>query len=107
VTVVAVDGDRWLGMAGAFMKPDPPVTVGIVAMWVDPAARRSGVAAGLIDALSRWGRDRGAVQAELWATDGNAPAEASYRAAGFALTGRRWPSQKRPGIVWLQLTRPL
>jgi GNAT superfamily N-acetyltransferase len=106
VTVVATECERWLGMAGAFVKSGPPVTVGIVAMWVDPAARGAGVAIGLIDHLADWGRERGATEAEIWVTEGNDRAEARYRAAGFEPTGRRWPHEQRPEIVWLELTQP-
>ena len=37
MTVVAVDGDRWLGMVVGRLLADPPGAAWLEALWVDPA----------------------------------------------------------------------
>jgi GNAT superfamily N-acetyltransferase len=66
----------------------------LVAMWVDPSARGSGVAGRLVDAVARYARAEGAPALTLWVTDVNDRARAFYLRLGFRLTGVR--GQVRP-----------
>ncbi len=61
----------------------------LVGMWVDPAARGSGVADRLVDAVARHARAEGAPALTLWVTDINDRARAFYLRLGFRLTGVR------------------
>lgn len=54
VTLVAVEGDVWVGMAVCVMDEAAPRSAKAYAMWVDPPARRQGVGQGLLDALTEW-----------------------------------------------------
>jgi len=56
---------------------------------VDPAARRTGVGRGLLDAATADAARRDATTMFLEVRDGNQPALALYRAAGFVGIGRR------------------
>lgn len=85
VTLVAEDGQRWLGTLTGRRGDGPAVQV--YGMWVDPSARRCGAGRALLDALAAWARAGGATRLELSVTDRAPGAEAFYRRAGFAPTG--------------------
>src|SRR5689334_14527241 len=68
---VAEDGERWLGLAGGVIDDEtPPGEVELVSMWVDPAARGSGLGRQLVDAVADWARAGGATRLRLWVTEG-------------------------------------
>lgn len=54
----------------------------VSALWVDPGARRRGLARRLLDEALAWGRSQGCEEARLNVLLGN-PAHALYRAMGF------------------------
>jgi ribosomal protein S18 acetylase RimI-like enzyme len=66
-------------------------------MWVTPAARGTGVARQLIDAVTRWaaGQDR---RTYLMVRSDNLRARKSYERAGFVDTGipEGWPVNEPP-----------
>jgi GNAT superfamily N-acetyltransferase len=96
VTFFAVTGEEVVGLAAGY-RPDPSrPAVELVSMWVEPAARRAGVARALVDAVVGWARDAGAVWVELWVTRGNTAAASLYRAAGFRETGDHQPLPSDP-----------
>ena len=68
----------------------------LVGMWVSPAARGHGVAAALVQSVVDWARTVGAPRLFLWVVGDNASAQALYRRAGFAPTGRTQPLPTRP-----------
>ncbi len=107
VTVVAVAGDRGLGMISCRLLDDPPGTTWLEALWVDPRRRRAGLGAALIEAVAGWSRERGATRLDLSVTEGNDPARALYARAGFAETGRRRPLPSDPSRLEIFLSRPL
>ena len=81
LTVFAdLDGEI-VGLVGGH-RSTPGVTE-LVSMWVDPAARRSGVGHALIDAVVEWAAGE---PVELWVTRGNDRAIALYERAGFVVT---------------------
>ena len=78
-----VDGaERFGGMVAAFAADDP-TTVVLVAMWVDPSLRGTGVAAGLVDRVVDWARTRGAARVVLTVEAGNDRARRLYERCGF------------------------
>src|SRR4051794_3308252 len=72
-TFVAEDGKRWVGMATGLAHPDgsKSAAASLVAMFVDGTARRAGVGAALVQAVSAWARACGAQRLSLWVTVGN------------------------------------
>ncbi len=105
---VAEDGDRWLGLAGGVIDDEtPPGEFELVSMWVDPAARGSGLGRRLVDAVAEWARAGGATRLRLWVTEGNAPAIALYARCGFSMTGETLPHGWHPTLRELLMTRPL
>lgn len=52
-------------------------------MWVDPAQRRRGIAATLIDTIERWTQQKGIQRLELWVMASNRAAHTLYTGAGF------------------------
>ena len=98
VTFVADEGDRFVGLASGFPEEDEPDAVHIVAMWVDPSVRRTGLARALIDAVVAWARDAEAKAVHLWVADGNDPASALYHSYGLQPTGTRQPLPSNPAV---------
>jgi ribosomal protein S18 acetylase RimI-like enzyme len=107
VTVVAVAGDRGLGMVSARLRDDLPGAAWLEALWVDPGERRAGLGAALIEAVAGWSRERGATRLDLSVTEGNDPARQLYASAGFAETGRRRPLPSDPSRLEIFLSRAL
>ena len=68
----------------------------LVGLWVSPAARGSGVAGALVDAVVDWARQQRAPRLYLWVVGENPAAQALYRRHGFAPTGRVQPLPVRP-----------
>jgi GNAT superfamily N-acetyltransferase len=96
VTFFAVDGGAVVGLVAGYRPDLAQPSVELVSMWVEPAARRAGVARALVDAVIAWAREVGAARVELWVTRGNAAAASLYRAAGFGETGDHQPLPSDP-----------
>jgi ribosomal protein S18 acetylase RimI-like enzyme len=84
---VAEDGGRLAGMAGGRLCEDGSAE--LWGMWVEPAARGTGVAERLVEAVAAWARERGASRVELQVAQPDGAAARLYRRLGFADTGRR------------------
>ncbi|GAA2384797.1 GNAT family N-acetyltransferase [Dactylosporangium salmoneum] len=80
--------DEPVGIAGAWVAAADPGTAHLIGMWVVPAARGCGVAAGLVDAAAGWARDRGHAAVELEVAPGNTAAMSAYVRCGFEVTQR-------------------
>jgi ribosomal protein S18 acetylase RimI-like enzyme len=91
VTLFAVVDGSVVGLVAAYRPDVAGQSVELVSMWVSPARRRAGIAAGLADAVVRWAHDGGATAVELWVTRGNDAAVRLYKAAGFRMTGDHQP----------------
>jgi GNAT superfamily N-acetyltransferase len=104
VTVVAEHDNRLLGMATGFLPESPhaqdPTMVGV---FVDSAVRRQGVGALLVEKVIDWVRARGSARLLIWITDGNEPALALYRRAGFRTTGATRPNAHTPGLAEFEM----
>jgi len=85
---VAEGHGRFEGMVAGFVA-DEPETVHLVAMWVDPAARGTGVAAQLVEAVVEWARARGAARVVLNVEEGNDRALRLYERCGFSVPAER------------------
>ena len=81
LNVVARIGDDVVGVASGMPGDDG---VELISMWVDPAARGTGTAQSLIDAVVAWAGER---PTYLSVRSDNARAVAAYVKAGFVLVG--------------------
>ena len=70
------------GVVGIGWAPEPGVTW-LWGMWVEPTARRSGVAVELLEAAVAWAREAGSQVVQLWIMEGNDAAGRLYERAGF------------------------
>lgn len=103
VIVVAIDGERWVGMVACrLLEPD---SSWLTALWVDPAVRGTGLGLRLVEAASEWAHEQGAAAVELSVTTNNRTAAAFYARAGFADTGRRRPLPSDPSRTEVFLRR--
>lgn len=104
-TFLALSGGTTVGTATGTADPHENGGRELVAMWVDPAERRSGVARALIDAVVEWARAQNAPAVALWVAEDNASALRLYEKCGFALTGER--EVMRSGVDQVRMRRPL
>lgn len=88
-----------VGLAGAFRSEDNPRTMILISMWVEPAARRSGVGRALVRSVVRWAAAADADEVSLWVVEGNEAALAAYRRCGFEMTGETKPLAGRPDRI--------
>lgn len=88
VFVAPLRGNDGLGdrLAGMITLAESKGTADICLLAVSPAARRRGVATGLLCAAHRWMRTRGAHSARVVTQLANAPACKFYERAGYELT---------------------
>lgn len=88
--------------------PDETVdrTANLVGMWVDPAARGTGVADELIAQVVRWAEREAYRALSLHATEGNVRAERAYLRHGFTRTGRTF-RRERDGHSEFEMERDL
>jgi ribosomal protein S18 acetylase RimI-like enzyme len=107
VVFVAHDGDEWAGIVGAFVSDDAPTTAHLVSMWVDPAFRRRGAGALLVDAVVAWTLDRGLDRVDLWVTETNVRAIRLYAGCGFVLGVERQPLPSNPELSEVAMHRDL
>jgi ribosomal protein S18 acetylase RimI-like enzyme len=84
-----------VGIVYGALETGNPEMAHVYSMWVEPAARRSGVGRRLVDAVASWAKSQGARVLVLGVTQDNDPAQRLYERAGFSLTGRVEPL--RPG----------
>ncbi|HEY7024747.1 MAG TPA: GNAT family N-acetyltransferase [Candidatus Limnocylindrales bacterium] len=103
-TFLAFDGERAVGMDGVYLHEGEHT---LVAMWVAPSARRSGVGAALTRAVLDWATARGARRVLLGVAEDNGPAQRLYERLGFKLTGRSEPLHSDPSRRVLEMAREL
>ena len=106
VLFVAVDEatDRWLGMTGCYFDTDDRTEAMVVSVWVEPTARRQGLAGRLVLAAQAWAKERGVRRLNLWVTATNRGAQRVYAAAGFQPTGGVRPLPSNPALDELEMT---
>ena len=110
VTFVAERDGRWLGIVtGLARDPDVPhdPRPELVAMFVCPEARGSGLGGALVDAVVGWARERRAAGLTLWVTATNTLALALYTRHGFRRTGESNPLDHSPALASIRMVRDL
>lgn len=93
-----------VGLVGAFRSDAEPRRMMLITMWVEPSARRGGVATALVRAVVRWAAAADADEVSLWVVDGNEGAVATYRQCGFEFSGDSKPFAGRPGQIEHRMT---
>ncbi len=85
----------------------PPDTLMVFSMWVDPAVRRAGLGARLIEAAEAWAVAWGGRSSVLWVFAGNEPAVRFYDRIGFTILASG--EDARTGAVYgaLAMSRPI
>ena len=107
VTYVAEEGERWVGLVTGIVDEEKGSSLTLVGMFVEPAGRRRGLGAALVDAVTDWARARGATQLYLGVTATNHAAIRLYRRCGFRPTGQREPLEHTPTETELEMVRDL
>ncbi len=100
--VLAWDGSRAVGMAGAYREDSGRWNV--ISMWVDPAARGRGIGQALLESAVGFAREHGAGEIVLGVTDGNDAARTLYETYGFADNGDSEPLASNPTLNVRYLT---
>ena len=91
VMFLAWEDAQLIGSAYGLLDRERTETGRVGGMWVEPAWRRRGVGAALLQEVFDWARSRGLKQLALWAPNANPAAIALYKRAGFRETGERRP----------------
>ncbi|HET9442298.1 MAG TPA: GNAT family N-acetyltransferase [Acidimicrobiales bacterium] len=86
-TFVALDGEEWVGMVGAYRPLGSRSVVELVSLWTAPAARRRGVGAALVERVVAWAGTPYTSAVQLWVSRDNEGARRFYEALGFRETG--------------------
>jgi ribosomal protein S18 acetylase RimI-like enzyme len=107
VVFVALDDGAPVGMAGGRWYEPAETTVSLWGMWVDPAARGSGVAAALAEAVRGWAAAAGARRLRLGVMADGAPAIRFYERLGFRRQGEERPLRRDPAQLWFEMARPV
>jgi ribosomal protein S18 acetylase RimI-like enzyme len=105
--MVAEREGRLVGLASGGRAPVVDLAAGLYSMWVEPAARGTGVADAIVAAVATWAVERGYRVLGLGVTTDNARAIAFYRRLGFADTGERWPLRDGTELEIQVMTRQL
>lgn len=85
IGAIAFEGDNPVGMAVGLRCPDHIDKVRLVAMWVAPEYRGSGIAKSLVGFVGNWARESGVMVLHVDVRESNPRAEAFYRKIGFDL----------------------
>jgi len=81
---LALDSDGTVvGLVGALRIENHRDVAELVAMWIEPALRGSGVAGVMVDAVLDWCTSVGVLVVELWVAPGNNGATRLYERCGF------------------------
>jgi len=107
IALVATTQDGFVGMAKGGTPDTRPGTAAVYGMWVAPEARRSGVAAALLDAIEAWARDAGYGTIGLGVNTVNESAIRLYAARGYTDTCERHRLRDDSDLVIQIMSRPL
>lgn len=104
---IAYDKGVPCGLVVCYAEEQNPSRAHVISMWVDPAHRRAGVGAGLIDALGIWAKTRGMRELKLMVTGVNRNAIMFYERVGFRMSGNAAPYPNDTAITEYEMLLPL
>lgn len=96
---LAFEGETPCGLVACYGEEQNTEFATVISMWVDPAFRRSGVGAALIEGLKSWAIARGLGELRLMVTSVNTGALRFYERLGFRMTGKTGPYPNDPAII--------
>jgi ribosomal protein S18 acetylase RimI-like enzyme len=96
---LAFEGETPCGLVACYGEEQNTEFATVISMWVDPAQRRAGVGAALIEALKSWAVGRSLRELRLMVTSVNAGAFRFYERLGFLMTGKTEPYPNDPAII--------
>lgn len=97
-TFLAFHQGQPIGMA-AGIDGDTPSERKMIAMWVHPEHRGTGVSSALVEAVKEWAYADGAMRLTMGVTRTNEPALSLYRRHGFTETGVSKPLPSNTNLV--------
>ena len=96
-----------VGMAGGRLHRERDDEAVVWGVWVDPAARGSGLGRELVGAVIGWAKHRGRKRVGLCVTETSVSAIALYRALGFEEVGERRPYKHQECSTEISMARPV
>jgi len=103
---VAEAAGRFVGHAAGFVARDDPAATVVVAVYVTPAYRGTGLLGQLVNAVDAWSTAAGRNRLVLEVVVGNDRAVRAYQRIGFVDTGHRTAHPRIPVLTELTMTRP-
>lgn len=97
------DETGWAGMAGGFVMDDEPDAAMLYAMWVEPSARGTTLAADLVATVAAWAGTTDVERLILWVTETNLRARRFYERCGFSLIDGTQPLRSHPDYTLLRM----
>jgi GNAT superfamily N-acetyltransferase len=104
---VAINAERWVGMAAGRWFDRERGIAHLWGMWVDPAVRREGVGERLVAGVSAWAAAQGAGFLRLGVITHDADPTPFYERLGFVRTGETGALRRDPGRPVHYLVRPV
>jgi ribosomal protein S18 acetylase RimI-like enzyme len=104
---LAFDAETPCGLVVGYGEEKNTEFAHVISMWVDPAHRRAGVGAALIEGLKTWAAARGLRELRLMVTSVNTGAMRFYERLGFRMTGKTEPYPNDLAIVEHEMALPL
>jgi ribosomal protein S18 acetylase RimI-like enzyme len=105
--VVALDGERPIGMIYGLRDQQIRQGARLGADWVDTQYRRRGAGRLLVHSVIAWAQTHGFAMARLWVGHEEEAAIALYERCGFGFTGLERQLEERPSIVLREMRRAL
>ena len=93
--------------AGGYLDRDDPAEAIVWGVWVDPAARGSGIGRDLVSSVIDWAATRGCERVTLCVTDTSGAAISLYRELGFSDQGPLRPHRHLPGATETSMIKVL
>jgi len=105
--VVALDGERQIGMIYGLRDQQIRQGARLGADWVDTQYRRRGAGRLLVHSVIAWAQTHGFAMARLWVGHEEEAAIALYERCGFVFIGLERQLEERPSIVLREMRRAL
>jgi len=103
---IALETESPCGLVGCYRDQQDSSTAHVIAMWVAPSHRGTGLGWTLLSAIDNWASSHKIKTLQLMVTNHNHAAIALYERFGFAFTGRTEPYPNDPALLELEMIRP-